>query len=256
MGMGDEIMASGMARGASERGECIAFGDGRRIIWSPNSAIVFANNPNVAWPGQEVRGNVRWVNYYPTHRIYSELSKDSRYWVWNYSFKAPRGEIYLTDAERAGAVSLPDKYVLVEPNVLSQKVWTQNKMWPHYQALVDRLGVEVVQFVYGGSTKVRLKGARIVETQSRRQALTYISRAGLYVGPEGGMQHAAAAFNVPSVILWGGWSPPGVMGYEDHVNLTGSPEACGSNFRCGHCEKAMQAITVDQVYDAAVRRLQ
>jgi hypothetical protein len=35
MGYGDELMATGMARGAAARGKRVAFGDGQRIICGP-----------------------------------------------------------------------------------------------------------------------------------------------------------------------------------------------------------------------------
>jgi len=254
MGVGDEIMASGMARGAALHGHRVAFGDGQRIIWSNHSSIVFEGNPNVASPGQEREKSLRWVRYYKGNRIYSKLAQDHSRWIWNYEFKAPRGEIYLSSFERECAAALPISYVLVEPNVLVHKSWTQNKFWPYYQELVDRLDVEVFQFSYPGM-RTRLNNVTLIETPDMRTALVYLSRAGLYIGPEGGLQHGAAAFDVPAVVLFGGWSPPSMMGYDDHVNLTGDAEACGSHLRCEHCQKAMRAISVEQVYEAVVGRL-
>jgi ADP-heptose:LPS heptosyltransferase len=255
VGVGDEIMASGMARGAAQRGERIAFGDGRRIIWSAHSPMVFAGNPNVARPGDEDRFcDLRWIEYYKGHRIYSKLAQDQSRWIWNYAFKAPRGEIFLSANERKAAAALPAGFVLVEPNVLLHKSWTQNKVWPYYQELVDRLDVEVFQFSYVGM-HVRLRGVTFIETGTMRSALVLLSRAGLYIGPEGGLQHGAAAFDIPGVVLFGGWSPPSMMGYPGHINLTGGAEACGAHVRCAHCEKAMRAITVDEVHEAAIRCL-
>ena len=35
----------------------------------------------------------------------------------------------------------------------------------------------------------------------------------LYLGPEGGFAHAAAALSKPGVVIYGGWIPPQVIGY-------------------------------------------
>jgi ADP-heptose:LPS heptosyltransferase len=79
-----------------------------------------------------------------------------------------------------------------------------------------------------------------------------LARAKLYIGAEGGLHHAAAALGVPAVVLFGGFIPPLVTGYETHINLTGgAQEACGSLKPCDHCRKAMDAISVEEVAAAA-----
>jgi hypothetical protein len=91
----------------------------------------------------------------------------------------------------------------------------------------------------------------------------------LYIGPEGGLHHASAATGYrnkhdgrklgegcQAVVLYGGFVPPEVTGYDTHTNLTGnSKEACGSISKCQHCIEAMQSIEVDEVFEAAMQRL-
>src|SRR4029079_3225081 len=96
MGIGDDIIATGIAKGAAERGERIAFGNGKKIIWGPYSEMIFRNNPNVARPGEENK-QVKWFHYYKGSRIYN-MAGGGR-WLWNYSFKVQPGEIYFDNSE-------------------------------------------------------------------------------------------------------------------------------------------------------------
>ena len=81
MGFGDEIVGTGLARGAFARGKQIAFGDGRSINWGPWCAEMFANNPNIAAPGSEGKTNLEWIYHCKGHRLYNKLQNDR--WIWN-----------------------------------------------------------------------------------------------------------------------------------------------------------------------------
>src|ERR1700751_5669108 len=97
MGLGDNLMASGMARGAQARGKRIAFGDGKQILWDHQSEQVFRKNPNVAFPGCERDGDLEWIPFYRGNRIYNTQAHNR--WMWNYDFKAVPGEVFLTQEE-------------------------------------------------------------------------------------------------------------------------------------------------------------
>lgn len=252
MGLGDNLLASGIARGASERGRRIAFGDGKRIIWDQHSRTVFANNPDIAAPGSEGAHDIDWVPFYKGHRLYNTQG-DGR-WIWNYDFRAKPGRLVFTRAEEAAGRRLGRGWVLIEPNVVQSKVVAPNKTWERarYQAVADALrvaGHRVVQFRH--STAPRLVGVDTVVTLTFREAVALMANAALYIGPEGGSHHAAAAVGIPAVVLFGGFIPPSVTGYETHTNLTGGAEACGTLRPCDHCRKAMAAISVDEVLAAA-----
>jgi hypothetical protein len=256
VGFGDELVGSGLARGAKERGKRIAFGDKneKQIIWSNNAAIIFENNPNVAKPGSEWDRDLEWIKFHSGARIYQQHDPEHDRWIWNYQFKARPGEIFFSKVELSAAQSAPGDFILIEPNVLSWKPSAVNKQWHGYQQVADALGAagyQVVQFVYGERHKLR--GVKLIPTPTMRQALALMTRAKLFIGPEGGGHHAAAAFGLPAVVLFGGFAPPQVLGYDMHVNLTGGATACGSRRKCSHCEKAMQQISVDQVVEAALR---
>lgn len=251
-------MATGMACGAQARGKRIAFGDGQRILWDPQSKELFAHNPNIAGPGSEAAADLEWVPFYKGHRIYNRQSGDR--WIWNLDFQAAPGELFFTPAERAAGKRCDKGFVLIEPTVPAWKSSAANKDWgwANYQAAADVLrarGYRLVQFVHarGGRSLLRVD---VVRTSSFRDALSILRRAALYLGPEGGLHHAAAALGIPGVVLFGGFIPPAVTGYAIHTNLTGGAEACGSLRPCDHCRAAMAAISVQEVIAASVARLE
>ncbi len=257
MGLGDQLLATGMARGARARGKKIAFGDGRKILWDKNSAEVFRNNPNIAKPGAERDQNVEWIPFYKGHRIYNTQGRGR--WLWNFDFQAKPGEVFFDNAERRIGRRHGRGFILIEPDVPSWKSVAPNKDWgrANYQALADRLkteGFRLAQFRHDKSSPP-LNGVEGLKTLNFRDALALMSNGMLYVGPEGGMHHGAATVDKPAVVLFGGFIPPEVTGYRSHVNLTGGAEACGSLTPCQHCRKAMANISVEEVFAAVMETL-
>ena len=257
MGFGDEILGSGLARGAAARGKRVAFGDGQRIIWGPHSVEIFRGNPNVAPPGSEGAADLQWIAHYPGDRLYNRAGGNG--WVWNYDFRPVPGEIFFDAGERDIAALVPPGFVLIEPNVPAQKAVAVNKQWDpaRFQWVADRLrqdGHRVVQCIYDGMTH-QLRDVETFPTQSLRIALAVLARATLFVGHEGGMHHGAAALGVPAVVIFGGFIPPSVTGYDNHENLAAGEPACGSRSPCLHCRQALESITALQVYEAAMRKI-
>ncbi len=251
VGYGDNLMASGMARGAAARGKRVALGDGNKILWDQHSQHVFLGNHNLAAPGEERRPDLEWVHHYKGHRLYNKQA--SGRWVWNYDFYATPGEIFLTQQEKENGRRAGRGFVVIEPNVPRWKIAACNKDWGvhRYQEVVSSLAPHkprLVQFVYG--KEPILAGVSQVKTTSFRDAYAVLANAWAYVGPEGGLHHAAAAVGIPAVVLFGGFVPPAVTGYDTHVNLTGGADACGRLEKCEHCRAAMAAISIDEVANA------
>lgn len=259
MGLGDQLMATGMARGAKARGKRIAFGDRNRILWDHNSTIIFRGNPNVAAPGSERDGDLEWIEYYKGRRIYNFQDKRTDRWVWNLDFRPEPGEMFFDAKEKRDSTRFGAGFVLIEPNIEAWKSVAPNKDWGRekYQTLANRLiedGYRVGQFIYDRSV-TPLDGVERFRTLSFRDALATMGNAALYIGAEGGLHHGAAAVGINAVVLFGGFIPPQVTGYTNHANLTGGATACGSLSPCDHCKQAMKVISVDDVYDAAKARL-
>lgn len=255
MGFGDEILGSGIARGARTRGKRIAFGNGRRIIWSKHAPEIFRNNPNVARPGCEGSRDLEWIAHYPGHRLYAHAVNGL--WQWNSDFRATPGEIFLDRSEKDFAEQFGYGFVLIEPHC---KPSAPNKRWPfeRFQTVADELkadGYRVLQFAARADV-LRLKNVEIIPTPTFRMALAALSHAKLYIGPEGGLHHGAAALNVRAVVIFGGFIHPRLTGYSSHKNLFVGEEGCGTIGRiCEHCRAAMAAITVDQVLSAALETM-
>lgn len=247
-------MATGLARGAKDRGKRIAFGDRRKIIWGPWSEPMFRYNPNIAKPGSENDPDIDWIEHYKGKRLYNNLSPDRTRWVWNMDFRPIPGELFFIEAERQILPRIEPGFVLIEPNVPWHKSVAANKDWGvgKYQFVADRLMAEGHRLLQFGHGRNRLRKVKTIVVPEFRQALAILSRAALYIGPEGGLHHGAAAVGIPAVVLFGGFIPPEVTGYTTHTNLTGGAAACGSLKTCKHCRKAMAKIGPDEVYEAAV----
>jgi hypothetical protein len=236
-----------MAKGAAKRGKRIAFGNRQQIIWDHNSEAIFLGNPNVAKPGSENDLDVEWIEYYRGNRIYNWHDRDHDRWHWHFGFRPTPGEVFLLAEERRFADSFGTGFVLVEPNVPTWKASAVNKQWPrqNWVQLVERL---------------RKDGHRVIEigdglkAPDFRHALAVMERAALYIGPEGGLHHGAAAVGTKAVVLFGAWIPPQVTGYDSHINIA-TGKACGSLKACPHCAEAMASISVDQVFEAARSQL-
>lgn len=243
-------MATGFARGAKDRGKRIAFGDGHRIIWDKNSLEIFRKNKNIAIPGSERADDIEWCAFYRGHRIYNR--QDRNRWIWNLDFRVIPGELFFSPEEINFASRIRPGFVLIEPNVPWWKTVAVNKDWgkAKYQAVADALrnkGHRVAQFSYG---KERLSGVEVIYANDFRSAVAALAKAKFAVLPEGGLHHGAAAVGVRAAVLFGGFIPPSVTGYDAHINLSSGGEACGSTLQCSHCRAALDAISVDEVLAA------
>jgi hypothetical protein len=253
MGLGDELLGSGMARGAKARGKRIAFGDGKHIIWSAEAREIYRDNPNVAPPHDRSDDDLEWVPHYKGSRLYG-VPGDGR-WIFNPEFRAIPGEIFFDYQERQFADGIPPGFVLIEPNI--KRRTAGYKQWPRdrYQRVADMLradGHRVAQF----NTGPLLVGVEAIHTPNFRCAVAALGRAALYIGPEGGLHHGAAAMGRPAVVIFGGFVHPRTTGYADHINLFVGDEPCGRLYQtCDHCRQAMDAISVEKVYEAARGRL-
>lgn len=259
MGYGDQVMGAGMARGAASRGKRIAFGDGKRILWDKWSPEVFKGNPNIAPPGSESDADVEWVHHYKGHRLYNTHDPVNGRWIWNMEFRAIPGEMFFDADELAWAEQIGSGFVVIEPNTPRQKPSARNKQWPfdRYDEVAKRLqsdGYECIQFKHDYNlVGHRIPKVRVIKA-TFRQALAIMARAKLFIGSEGGLHHGAAAVRCPAVVIFGGYVPPQVTGYDGHINFTGGATACGSLRPCQHCRVALFNIKVGEVV-AAARRL-
>ena len=271
MGYGDDLMGTGLARMIREQ-----FPEAKMVFGNPDSyhdpatnrlnvhwCDMFENNPILVHPDTPAKQLI-CIPDFEGHRTYIDYEKSvsamhqglMQYekFAWQPDFKAPRGEIYFTDDEKSAAseiaLRLPYPYFVIEPN-LAGKPWVNKKGWPieRWQAVVDALpGVSFIQM----STGEHLNGVHQVQTPTFRQACGILACAGALVTTEGGLHHAAAALDVPAVVLWGHYTSPDILGYDDQINIRHAEGiGCGYTFvECEECQKSMHDIKVDEVVEA------
>ncbi|UTU09469.1 hypothetical protein CcrBL47_gp183 [Caulobacter phage BL47] len=281
MGIGDKMMAIGDAwrlHRDDPFNRRVAIGDGRIIDQTDNDLLFGLNF--IARAGHMVeREEVQWVISYPGNRPYidyqamrralvaqgqrvfkqKKLASTLGRYIWKMDYRPTPAPIKQTaEEEMITARWAKTPFVAIEPYI--KDAAPRAKQWPvEYMAeTVRRLrdqGVKVVQISAGGQDI--MPGATMAATRSYREALAVLKAASLYIGPEGGLHHGAAAMGTKAVVMFGGYIDPLVTGYDMHVNLTGGVEqSCGvREGHCPHCKEAMAKITPDLVMDHAVRLL-
>lgn len=246
----------------------VAIGNGKAIIPSP----IYEHIPWL-WTVRDCPQDAHWIVSAPGNRPYCDYERMTRevrerwgwggaidgrmafqllkrkYWKQNYH--ATPAPIVLTDEERliGDVLTSHDQrtVVLVEPNIKPGAA--ENKRWPfrRYQQVVKALKNRCV-FVQ--MSRPMLDGPVPIPAMPIRSALGVVSAVDAYLGAEGGLHHAAAAFCKPAVVVFGGYINPRVTGYEFHRNLWVEcvDEGCPGPTQAG--EAALAAITVEQVVTA------
>lgn len=224
--------------------------------WSP----IWDGNPIIARPAEVASGErVQRVLSGPNCRPYILYPFTAETgWTFHPTFRCREypARIVLTQAERARgerARDLYGPYVLIEPYTKHE-----NFRWPmaRWDALVATFpGLTFVQHTHKDSTLV---AGAFFEPVTFRDACGLIASADLYMRSESGLCHAAAAFGIPQITLFGGCMDADVMGgYPGQTCLVdrglGSP--CGAWKPCLHCRAAMDRITVSDVVAAMRGRL-
>lgn len=243
MGIGDCLMSMGEAKRIHERtGQPVLITDPRGM---PVRSDLFKGVPYLI--ERPLRGEryQRLVNC-PGHRPYIKLKTAER-WYWN-KYRPEPADVVLTQAEREFAEGISRPFIVLEPHVKAIGHRNKDWGWAHWEdlaTLLRRDNRRVIQMVRPGEKVLRhAEGAQVPDF---RKALAVLGRAALYVGPEGGLHHGAAAMRTPAVVIFGGFVSPETTGYDHHRNLFTGGEACGMRTDCAHCRKAMNAITPEMV---------
>lgn len=235
MGWGDDIMAVGaaIARGW-KRGGCII----GRSTDKPNRSPMYRGLDWVNPPGAR-----HFLRSYNGYREYFDYKRSN----------AKRQVLHENHRPHPGELSLPEPSGDVRGVILHTQVKTSfsgdNKRWPwaywvELRRELEANGVEVWQVDPPGSQGL---GCSWYSDADVRKSLAQLQAASAVVTSEGLLHHAAAALEVPAVVLWGGRTDPRILGYPGQANLTSREEWCGSRRPCDHCAAAMRDITPDQV---------
>ncbi len=156
--------------------------------------------------------------------------------------------------ENRDLLSRYSRYVLIEPDVKGTTS-AYNKSWgvEKYIELASKLkdeGIPVLEIGTSSNHK-RIPCSEYYVTPTFRSAMQVVSSVKLYVGPEGGLHHAAGSLNKDAVVLFGGYISPVITGYDHHVNLFiprhEGDLGCGSLRPCSHCKNVLEHITIPEV---------
>lgn len=218
MGLGDEILAAGQAK---KLGRPVKIGDGKRITWNPLYDFI----PYIDREGE-------WFIDYPGHRGYYHFVEDEVVW-FNHEYRAEPAIIELEP--------IVNDFVIIEPKIKPGAPLA--KQWHGYQELVDLLPLNWLEF--NGPT---LRGVESIQTDLITAA-RMIAGCRMYVGAEGLLHHLSGAFGGNAVVIIGAYSPPEVIGYDFHCNISvDDPLELGNRKRSG----AMDRISPEYVAGAIV----
>jgi hypothetical protein len=239
MGWGDSLMACGEAKELHEKtGKKVMIGNGK-VLEHPSE--IFANNPFIS---NEITDDAVWLNNCTGNRPYIRETKGGR--IYFNKYRPKPAQLFFTDDEIKWAKqNVPNDFIVIEPNVKETYKHTVNKAWHYWTDLIKH----DYNFVQLGIHNDPI--TKQIKTKTFREALLILSQAKMFVGTDGGLHHAAAALNIPAVVIWTGFTSPKHLGYDSHINIHDGGEPCGTySGICPHCVKIAKSITVERVLDA------
>ena len=169
-------------------------------------------------------------------------------------------ESRLVEQFRESWQALPRPHVVVQRRA---SAWTPNKDWPdlYWDDLIDRLlrrsaVIEVGAQVENNSVRnldqyIDLRGQTSIE-----QLVAVVAAADIIVAPMSSAVHIAAAAQIPSVIVYGGYEHPSNTAYTGNIPLyTPVPcSPCWLREPCPYDRKCLSAILPKTVEEAILTK--
>jgi len=131
------------------------------------------------------------------------------------------------------------EFITIEPN--SKTNYTVNRAYPFekWQSIVDSLK-DKIKFV-----QVGVKGSRVLNNvidwtgkTSFKNTAKMISYSKLFLSSEGGLVHAATAFDAKSLVVLTGYQSEKMVAYPQNININISSHGpCGLKVFCQDCDK-------------------
>lgn len=282
MGYGDKLMAIGDAWAQHQSDPLrrrVAIGNGVSItpeFPELEEGLTFLATPESLW-NEDVtwivsyRGKRPYIDYAAIqHQLaargsYIKRSKAVQHlgrYLWRDGYHAKPAPIVLNAEEQAiyerAVKSGP--FAIIEPYIKANA--PPSKQWPveRFFEVGHRLKKELPVYQFCPPGREPMDGFLPIHTERFRAVLPHLKAASLYIGPEGGLHHAAAATGTRAVVIFGGFISPKTTGYQGlHINLTGDTTgwACGTRYdMCPHCQHALDTISADDVVAAAHKLLE
>jgi ADP-heptose:LPS heptosyltransferase len=175
---------------------------------------------------------------------------------------------YTTVEERvkARAIRPPSSRPLVVVHPFSGFFAARSKQWDfrHWKRFLELLPPEIETIRFGGAeepaTPTDRPNHRELVNMDLRLTAALLESADVFVGQESGLAHLATALGVPSVVIFTGFVPPDVFGYEQNINLAPDlPYApCWQKDGCQPCkaEICTRAVKPETVFEKTLELLE
>lgn len=280
MGYGDDLLITKFASKIKKQ-----YPDRQIVIGNASKkqayhSIIYENNPNISdCRNLDINKPIHIIDYHPGNRPYIDYKKsNSETYVWNEKFKPEAGEIFFSEKENINAKSIIEdaktfwnknnskKYKnIIFLETSSTKINDKqfnikhiNKDWGfnNWNSLAKKLKNDFLIIHSLHSKTKKIDGVFAPHNIDFRLACSVMNNCDLYIGPEGGFGHVAAALNKKAILYFGGWITPKVVGYDIHENIyfDDIESPCGHYKKiCKHCDTARQKINAKmfekKVYD-------
>lgn len=270
MGYGDDLLITTLAAQLKKKFPERQIVIGNSKLGTALYSRAWDNNPNISDCRNLSKDKpVHLINYNSDNRPYIDYSKStSSKMVWNKNFKPTPGEIYFSKQEIADAKEIIinaknywnknyiknyKKIIFLETssvkmNNFQLSIKQQNKDWGYenWKEFVKKIKKEylVIHSIHKETRKI--DGIFSPKEMNFRTACAILSLSDIFVGPEGGFGHVAAALRKKAVLYFGGWITPEAIGYDFHENIyyDNDQSPCGEiQNLCSHCADARRFIT-------------
>ena len=283
MGLGDDLMITGFVEQEKNKHQNKQIVIGNLEEKKIYDSLIYLNNPNITPIDKVDRSKpIHFINYHNRNRPYIDYqNSNNNNWKWNMNFSPTPGKLYLSQDEKSKAIKILSeakehwkknnnsayKAVIffeststkIDHNFFYNKM--KNKDWgeANWKKLILKLKDKYLIIQSKHKKSKRYKGAYYSSIDFNfREACSIINESDLFLGPEGGFGHVAAALGKKAVLYFGGWIHPKVTGYDFHENIyfDHPTSPCGAvGYICEHCEEARRSINADYLYDKVISTL-
>ena len=279
MGYGDDLLITDLAAKIKKKYPERQIVIGNFAKKQAYHSIIYENNPNISdCRNLDKNKPVHIIDYHPGNRPYIDYEKSTvNNYVWNENFKPIPGEIYFSEKEKTDAERILKeskifwkktnnyqykKIIFLETsstkiNDKQFNIKHRNKDWGYenWKNLIDNIKKDylIIHSVHNKTKEI--KGVFAPKNIDFRLSCAIMNECDMYIGPEGGFGHVAAALKKKAVLYFGGWISPNVIGYDFHENIyfENKNSPCGK-YRdfCNHCNEARKQITVS-IFEEKIR---
>lgn len=276
MGLGGYLMWTGVGREIWKRTGVKSLpvethGSFLKIINSP----IFSNNPYFVQPGEECEIVFPLVLNNPDTNYCKRDTPEKAYHRYDkhiisqvcelYGINDPENkcDIFFSDSEKIFiedflSIVKSKNFVVIEPHTKDE--YTVNKTYPFekWQKVVNEISKYTTVVQIGQKNNRSLSGCIDMTGKTTfREAAGIISKADLFIGPEGGLMHAANAVGTKSIIVITGFIHPDMTCYDSNTNIwIGKNHGpCGMKVLCDQCEKEKNEHNYMEIVSAVEREI-